>query len=127
MTSWGKFWLAVLGVHSWDGLNPMPPEMWLLPYSKLSGVGYLHPGRFWCHCRMVRCCLPQRALRAAMRVLVTPCPQRALRAATRVLVTPCPQRGAAACWWLVRGGINASRAGGGEVAEELHGCAGVSA
>mmetsp|Transcript_18558 Transcript_18558/g.52140 ORF Transcript_18558/g.52140 Transcript_18558/m.52140 type:complete len:764 (-) Transcript_18558:390-2681(-) len=53
VTSWGKFWLAVLGVHSWDGLNPMPPEMWLLPYSKLSGIGYLHPGRFWCHCRMV--------------------------------------------------------------------------
>ena len=53
VTSWGKFWLAVLGVHSWDGLNPMPPEMWLLPFSKLSGIGYMHPGRFWCHCRMV--------------------------------------------------------------------------
>ena len=53
VTSWGKFWLAVLGVHSWDGLNPMPPEMWLLPYSKWSGIGYMHPGRFWCHCRMV--------------------------------------------------------------------------
>ena len=49
----GKFWLAVLGVHSWDGLNPMPPEMWLLPYSGWTGVGWLHPGRFWCHCRMV--------------------------------------------------------------------------
>ncbi|KAI7837939.1 hypothetical protein COHA_008245 [Chlorella ohadii] len=53
ITSWGKFWLAVLGVHSWDGLNPMPPEMWLLPYSGWTGVGWLHPGRFWCHCRMV--------------------------------------------------------------------------
>ncbi|PRW45118.1 Cycloartenol synthase isoform A [Chlorella sorokiniana] len=53
ITSWGKFWLAVLGVHSWDGLNPMPPEMWLLPYSGWSGIGWLHPGRFWCHCRMV--------------------------------------------------------------------------
>ena len=49
----GKFWLAVLGVHSWDGLNPMPPEMWLLPYSAWTGIGWLHPGRFWCHCRMV--------------------------------------------------------------------------
>jgi cycloartenol synthase len=28
--------------------------MWLLPYSSWSGIGYLHPGRFWCHCRMVR-------------------------------------------------------------------------
>jgi cycloartenol synthase len=47
--SWGKFWLAVLGCYSWDGLNPMPPEMWLLPYK----WNPLHPGRFWCHCRMV--------------------------------------------------------------------------
>lgn len=53
--SWGKFWLAVLGVYSWDGLNPIPPELWLLPYSKWTGVGYVHPGRMWCHCRMVRC------------------------------------------------------------------------
>ena len=53
ITSWGKFWLAVLGVYEWHGLNPMPPEMWLLPYSAWTGVGWLHPGRFWCHCRMV--------------------------------------------------------------------------
>ncbi|GLI71700.1 hypothetical protein VaNZ11_017006 [Volvox africanus] len=53
ITSWGKFWLAVLGVYSWDGMNPLTPEMWLLPYSKWTGIGYLHPGRFWCHCRMV--------------------------------------------------------------------------
>eukprot|EP00887_Chlorella_sp_A99_P007563 scaffold28.g7563.t1 len=33
VTSWGKFWLALLGVYSWEGLNPMPPEMWLLPYA----------------------------------------------------------------------------------------------
>lgn len=53
ITSWGKFWLALLGVYSWEGLNPMPPEMWLLPYSAWSGIGWVHPGRFWCHCRMV--------------------------------------------------------------------------
>ena len=47
--SWGKFWLCVLGVYDWSGLNPMPPEMWLLPYAG----NPLHPGRFWCHCRMV--------------------------------------------------------------------------
>lgn len=46
--SWGKFWLAVLGVYDWMGMNPMPPEMWLLPYALP-----MHPGRFWCHCRMV--------------------------------------------------------------------------
>ena len=47
--SWGKFWISVLGCHSWDGINPMPPEMWLLPYAN----NPLHPGRYWCHCRMV--------------------------------------------------------------------------
>ncbi|CAM1505995.1 Fc.00g116320.m01.CDS01 [Cosmosporella sp. VM-42] len=28
---WGKFWLAVLGVLDWDIVNPIPPELWLLP------------------------------------------------------------------------------------------------
>eukprot|EP01112_Ceratiomyxa_fruticulosa_P004502 TRINITY_DN15039_c0_g1_i1.p1 TRINITY_DN15039_c0_g1~~TRINITY_DN15039_c0_g1_i1.p1 ORF type:complete len:485 (-),score=83.51 TRINITY_DN15039_c0_g1_i1:619-2073(-) len=46
--SWGKFWLAVLGVYDWTGLNPIPIEMWLLPYWVP-----LCPGRMWCHCRMV--------------------------------------------------------------------------
>lgn len=53
ITSWGKFWLAVLGAYSWDGMNPTPPEMWLLPYPSWTGIGLAHPGRFWCHCRMV--------------------------------------------------------------------------
>jgi hypothetical protein len=34
-------------------MNPLNPEMWLLPYGRKTGVGFLHPGRFWCHCRMV--------------------------------------------------------------------------
>ncbi len=25
---WAKFWLSVLGVYEWDGLNPVPPELW---------------------------------------------------------------------------------------------------
>ena len=53
ITSWGKFWLAVLGCYSWDGMNPTPPEIWLLPYAAWTGIGLAHPGRFWCHCRMV--------------------------------------------------------------------------
>lgn len=53
ITSWGKFWLAVLGCYSWDGMNPLTPEMWLLPHSAWTGIGWLHPGRYWCHCRMV--------------------------------------------------------------------------
>ncbi|KAG0504631.1 hypothetical protein KC19_N011500 [Ceratodon purpureus] len=48
ITSWGKFWLSVLGVFEWSGNNPLPPEIWMLPY-----FVPLHPGRMWCHCRMV--------------------------------------------------------------------------
>lgn len=48
ITSWGKLWLSVLGVFEWAGNNPLPPEIWLLPY-----LLPFHPGRMWCHCRMV--------------------------------------------------------------------------
>ncbi|CAN6181702.1 unnamed protein product [Urochloa humidicola] len=48
ITSWGKFWLSVLGVFDWSGNNPVPPEAWLLPYCLP-----FHPGRMWCHSRMV--------------------------------------------------------------------------
>lgn len=36
---WGKFLLSILGVYEWDGHNPLPPELWLLPY-----VLPIHPG-----------------------------------------------------------------------------------
>ncbi|VVA91556.1 unnamed protein product [Arabis nemorensis] len=29
--TWGKFWLSILGIYEWSGINPMPPEIWLLP------------------------------------------------------------------------------------------------
>nr|WRN91792.1 cycloartenol synthase [Hoodia gordonii] len=48
ITSWGKMWLSVLGAYEWSGNNPLPPEIWLLPY-----LLPFHPGRMWCHCRMV--------------------------------------------------------------------------
>ncbi|XP_010244585.1 PREDICTED: cycloartenol synthase 2 isoform X1 [Nelumbo nucifera] len=48
ITSWGKMWLSVLGAFEWSGNNPLPPEIWLLPYFLP-----FHPGRMWCHCRMV--------------------------------------------------------------------------
>ena len=25
---WGKFWLATLGIYEWEGINPIPPELW---------------------------------------------------------------------------------------------------
>uniref|UniRef100_A0A8D1BZV4 Terpene cyclase/mutase family member n=1 Tax=Sus scrofa TaxID=9823 RepID=A0A8D1BZV4_PIG len=46
--SWGKFWLAVLNVYSWEGLNTLLPEMWLLPTWMP-----MHPSKLWCHCRQV--------------------------------------------------------------------------
>ncbi|KAG9296972.1 hypothetical protein G9A89_001810 [Geosiphon pyriformis] len=46
--SWGKFWLSVLNVYDYDGMNSVPPELWILPKNFP-----VHPGRFWCHCRMV--------------------------------------------------------------------------
>ncbi|XP_043988666.1 lanosterol synthase [Gambusia affinis] len=46
--SWGKFWLAVLNVYSWEGLNTLLPEMWLFPSWMPA-----HPSTLWCHCRQV--------------------------------------------------------------------------
>uniref|UniRef100_A0A8C3LI75 Lanosterol synthase n=1 Tax=Chrysolophus pictus TaxID=9089 RepID=A0A8C3LI75_CHRPC len=46
--SWGKFWLAVLNVYSWEGMNTLLPEMWLLPTWFPA-----HPSKLWCHCRQV--------------------------------------------------------------------------
>jgi len=46
--SWGKFYLAVLGVYDWQGCNSLLPELWLLPRWLP-----IHPSRYWCHSRMV--------------------------------------------------------------------------
>ena len=47
-SSWAKFWLCLVGCMDWKGHNSVPPEMWLLP----NWLPF-HPGRMWCHCRMV--------------------------------------------------------------------------
>ncbi|XP_010088501.2 lupeol synthase, partial [Morus notabilis] len=46
--SWGKFWVAVLGLYEWSGCNPVPPEMLLLPKSFP-----FYPGNMLCYCRLV--------------------------------------------------------------------------
>ncbi|KAH9072141.1 terpene synthase, partial [Lactarius deliciosus] len=46
--SWGKFWLSVLNVYEWEGNNPIPPELWLLP----KWLPF-HPSRWWIHTRTV--------------------------------------------------------------------------
>ncbi|KAM6463418.1 lanosterol synthase isoform 2-T2 [Liasis olivaceus] len=48
VASWGKFWMAVLNVYSWEGMNTLLPEMWLFP---LWMPG--NPSTLWCHCRQV--------------------------------------------------------------------------
>lgn len=45
---WAKFWLAALGVMSWDVVNPVPAELWLLP-----DWVPLAPWRWWIHIRQV--------------------------------------------------------------------------
>lgn len=45
---WGKFLLALLNLYDYDGVMPVPPELWLLPEALPA-----HPSRFWCHSRMV--------------------------------------------------------------------------
>ncbi|SCV99475.1 LAFE_0A03972g1_1 [Lachancea fermentati] len=45
---WGKIWLSVLNLYKWEGVNPAPPELWLLPYSIP-----IHPGRWWVHTRAI--------------------------------------------------------------------------
>ncbi|PLB50866.1 terpene synthase [Aspergillus steynii IBT 23096] len=31
LPGWAKFWLALLGLYKWEGTDPYPVEMWLLP------------------------------------------------------------------------------------------------
>ncbi|ORY72154.1 terpenoid cyclases/protein prenyltransferase alpha-alpha toroid [Pseudomassariella vexata] len=45
---WAKFWLSVLGVCKWDIVNPVPPEVWLLP-----DWVPIAPWRWWIHMRQV--------------------------------------------------------------------------
>ncbi|RNF02318.1 lanosterol synthase [Trypanosoma rangeli] len=46
--TWGKVWLCIVGLYSWDGINPIPPELSLLP-----NWVPLSQGRLWCHSRVV--------------------------------------------------------------------------
>ena len=47
-SSWGKFLLAMLGIYDYEGLQPLMPEMWLVPESLP-----IHPKHYWVHCRVV--------------------------------------------------------------------------
>ncbi|WEJ96510.1 Lanosterol synthase (Oxidosqualene--lanosterol cyclase) [Yamadazyma tenuis] len=45
---WGKVWLSILGLYEYEGVNPAPPELWMLPYWFPA-----HPGRWWVHVRAI--------------------------------------------------------------------------
>src|SRR5688572_27930777 len=44
--SWGKFWLAMVGLYEWEGVNSIPPELFLLP-----DWLPVQPNNFYCHTR----------------------------------------------------------------------------
>jgi len=46
--TWGRIWLALLGLYPWHAVQPIPPELWLLP--RRSPV---HPWRLYCHTRLI--------------------------------------------------------------------------
>ncbi|GAA0441781.1 prenyltransferase/squalene oxidase repeat-containing protein [Streptomyces sp. NPDC046215] len=48
IATWGKFWLALLGLYDYRGVNPAPPEVFLLPR-----WAPLHPDRLYCHTRSI--------------------------------------------------------------------------
>jgi squalene/oxidosqualene cyclase-like protein len=46
--TWGKFWLAMIGLYDYDAVNPFPPELFLLPRWLPT-----HPDRLYCHTRNI--------------------------------------------------------------------------
>ncbi|HET6338034.1 MAG TPA: FAD-dependent oxidoreductase [Polyangiales bacterium] len=46
--TWGKFWLALVSLYRWEGVNPIIPELWALPNALP-----LHPSRYYCHTRLI--------------------------------------------------------------------------
>lgn len=48
MPTWGRLWLALLGLYDWRAVAPCPPELLLLPRSLP-----FHPSRYYCHTRLI--------------------------------------------------------------------------
>ncbi len=48
LPTWGRVWLALLGLYPWSGVQPILPEMWLLP-----DAAPMHPRRLYCHMRLI--------------------------------------------------------------------------
>jgi squalene/oxidosqualene cyclase-like protein len=46
--TWGRIWLALLGLYPWREVQPLLPELWLLPEDSP-----MHPRRLYCHMRLI--------------------------------------------------------------------------
>jgi lanosterol synthase len=46
--TWGRIWLALIGLYPWSSTQPILPELWLLP-----DASPLHPRRLYCHMRLI--------------------------------------------------------------------------
>ena len=46
--TWGKFWLAMCGLYGYEGVNPFPPELFILPQWLP-----IHPVHYYCHTRYI--------------------------------------------------------------------------
>jgi lanosterol synthase len=46
--SWGKFWLAIVGLYDWRGVASVVPELWSIPQNLP-----FHPSNFYCHTRHI--------------------------------------------------------------------------
>ena len=67
--SWGKFWLAVLGLYGYEGVNPVVPELFVLPEALP-----IHPNRYYCHTRYI---LPRNCVSVRTPVSSRPRPDHA--------------------------------------------------
>jgi len=48
LPSWGRTWLAMLGLHEYEGINPRSPETVLLP-----AWAPVNPDRLYVHTRLI--------------------------------------------------------------------------
>ncbi|MCB9701415.1 MAG: 2,3-oxidosqualene cyclase [Myxococcales bacterium] len=48
LPTWGRIWLALLGLYPWESVQAIVPEIWLLPEASP-----FHPRRLYCHMRLI--------------------------------------------------------------------------
>lgn len=46
--TWGKLWLSLVSLYRWEGVNPVPAELWTMPTTVP-----VHPSRYYCHTRLI--------------------------------------------------------------------------